>query len=108
MPPKRAPITDGGELQKAWSRGEPDGYDEQEDGAPVSQQEAGYLPPEQGPFSCQNCEYFVADNQPCQKVAEPIMADGICKLFEKSDASQVPEGAGDSAGADAEATASYS
>lgn len=105
---KREPITDGAELQKAWSRGEPDGYDEPEGGAPVSHAEAGYLPPEQAPFECQNCEYFVADGQPCQKVAEPVMSGGICKLFEKGqEAPDTGAVADSSAGADTEASASY-
>lgn len=103
---RQAPITDGAELERAWSRGMPDGY-EQEEGGAVSAQEAGYLPPDQGPFECSNCSYFVAEGQPCQKVAEPVQAEGHCNLFVSAGAETQEQEHTEAAGADSSDTASF-
>lgn len=52
---------------------------------PADSPQIDYMGPECGPFRCSNCEYFVADGQPCKKVADPIAAGGCCNKFEKKD-----------------------
>lgn len=52
-------------------------------GTKTSQEEAGYLPPEN---LCGGCEYFTKDSGDCQKVDGPIAAGGGCKLFEAAGA----------------------
>lgn len=42
---------------------------------------ADYQGPDQGPFECSNCQFFVADGQPCQKVSDPVQSQGCCNLF---------------------------
>lgn len=79
----------GQQLESAWYHGEDDGSNDTSSGG-VSAQEAGYLTPDQGPFTCSNCIYFVAENEPCQKVAEPVQAEGCCDLFQNAGA-QLPE-----------------
>lgn len=41
-----------------------------------------YFGPDQGPFKCSLCEYFIA-NHGCKKVEGYIDPDGCCNLFEK-------------------------
>lgn len=41
-----------------------------------------YMGPDQGPFECQNCIYFVGDGQPCQKVSDPVQAEGCCNQYQ--------------------------
>ena len=43
-----------------------------------------YFGPEQGPFKCSRCEYFIVGGA-CQKVEGVIDPDGCCNLFEKAD-----------------------
>lgn len=43
-----------------------------------------YFGPDQGPFRCGNCEYFLAPHS-CKKVMGHISPDGCCNLFEKAD-----------------------
>lgn len=59
-----------------------DDNDDKQQGRQVDAQQAGYMGPENGPFKCSHCEYFVADGKPCQKVADPIRAEGCCNLYE--------------------------
>lgn len=40
-----------------------------------------YQGPENGPFMCGHCEYFVAPGS-CQKVSGPIDPKGCCNLYE--------------------------
>lgn len=77
-----SPQTNGKDLETAWRTGLPDGSEAAETGGAVSAEEAGYLTPDQGPFECQNCLYFVSDGQPCQKVAEPVQSQGVCTLYQ--------------------------
>ncbi len=72
----------------AWRNGLPDGSEQPapEGAGLVSAEEAQYQPPESGPFECSNCMYFVGDNQPCQKVADPVMSEGCCNLFQSAGA----------------------
>lgn len=48
-------------------------------GAKTSQEEAGYLPPNN---LCGGCEYFTKETNDCAKVDGPVEAGGGCKLFE--------------------------
>ncbi len=41
---------------------------------------SGYLPPEKGPFECENCIYFKLP-QSCQLVAGSIDPEGCCNLY---------------------------
>jgi hypothetical protein len=41
---------------------------------------SGYLPPEDGPFECENCHYFKKPNS-CEIVEGDIDAEGCCNLF---------------------------
>ena len=41
---------------------------------------SGYLPPEDGPFECQNCHYFHSPLS-CELVEGRIEPDGCCNLF---------------------------
>lgn len=50
--------------------------------------EAKYLPPEQGPFFCGGCEYYLdkgASSSPCAKVKGIVERLGCCNLYEKDD-----------------------
>lgn len=49
----------------------------------VSASKAGYKSPDNGPFKCSNCSHFKGNNKPCEKVKDPVMSNGYCKLFEK-------------------------
>jgi hypothetical protein len=48
---------------------------------------ANYFPPEEGPFMCAHCEYFIPEqaheHARCQKVAGHIEPKGCCNLYEK-------------------------
>lgn len=48
---------------------------------PGNDPKVAYMPPSKGPFSCDNCKFFVADKAPCKKVSTPVEADGCCNLF---------------------------
>jgi hypothetical protein len=41
---------------------------------------AGYKGPEEGPFNCGNCKFFVEDGT-CQIVSGPVEAEGLCNMF---------------------------
>jgi hypothetical protein len=43
---------------------------------------AGYMGPEEGPFECQHCKFFV-DPGSCKLVSGPIDPEGCCNLFTK-------------------------
>lgn len=40
-----------------------------------------YMGPENGPFECQNCEYFHSPHS-CEKVSGTIDPKGCCSFFE--------------------------
>jgi len=42
---------------------------------------ANYMGPKAAPFRCDHCRFFVADKQPCEKVFDPIEAQGCCNLY---------------------------
>lgn len=54
-----------------------------DDGMKESQEEANYDGPDQGPFMCQNCKFFLPEGA-CQKVEGAIDPEGCCNLFEKA------------------------
>lgn len=41
---------------------------------------SGYLPPEEGPFECENCHYFSKPNK-CELVEGNIDPEGCCNLY---------------------------
>lgn len=43
-----------------------------------------YFGPDQGPFDCSHCEYFIPGGS-CRKVEGVIDPDGCCNLFEKAE-----------------------
>jgi len=45
---------------------------------------ANYFGPDQGPFKCSHCEYFIVGGA-CKKVEGYIDPDGCCNLFEKAE-----------------------
>lgn len=49
----------------------------------VSQERAGYMTPDQGPFMCGNCVHF-SEPSSCNLVAGEVEAEGVCDLFEPS------------------------
>ncbi len=78
-PPKKQ--LSGPELEAAWRNKMPDGSEEDDAGGLMSADEAGYQPPDQGPFECNNCMYFVSEGQPCQKVADAVQGEGCCNEY---------------------------
>ena len=46
--------------------------------------QANYFSPDQGPFKCSHCEYFIVGGA-CEKVEGQIDPDGCCNLFEKAE-----------------------
>ena len=52
---------------------------------PADDPKVNYMGPEDGPFRCGLCEYFIGDNKPCEKVSDPIKTKGCCNLFEPHD-----------------------
>lgn len=44
--------------------------------------QAGYQGPDQGPFKCAHCEYFIAPSA-CSKVSGPIAPEGCCNNYQK-------------------------
>ena len=90
-----SPAQRGKDLETEWQGKQPSsGYREEYDPAfaadatasadgkvPADDKSADYMGPDQGPFECQNCAYFIADGQPCQKVSDPIEAEGCCDLY---------------------------
>ena len=53
---------------------------------------AGYQPPEEGPFKCLNCEYFIGSNSTCIRPElieelghDHVDSEGCCNFYEKSD-----------------------
>lgn len=51
-------------------------------GERVDQLTAGYLPPEDGPFTCGNCRFFLGEGA-CAIVGGEIHPDGCCNLYTK-------------------------
>lgn len=41
---------------------------------------AGYKGPEEGPFSCGHCAYYMGEGK-CSVLAGPVEEDGLCNLF---------------------------
>jgi len=44
-----------------------------------------YLPPEQGPFACDHCEYYISGKARCHKVSGYIDPHGCCNLYHKDE-----------------------
>lgn len=59
---------------------------------PGDDPEVMYMGPENGPFMCSNCVYFMGDNQPCQKVSDPVNAEGCCNQFQPAGGDQGAQG----------------
>ena len=59
-----------------------------------SQEQAGYMGPEAGPFQCQNCRHFQGDGQDCEIVEGPIQAEGCCNEFEPAQSANSSSPAG--------------
>lgn len=51
---------------------------------PQDDPRANYFGPDQGPFKCSHCEYFIVGGA-CKKVEGTIDPDGCCNLFEKAE-----------------------
>jgi hypothetical protein len=47
----------------------------------VSKSEAGYQPPSEAPFECQNCGHYKFFAQYCELVEGKIEPKGCCNLF---------------------------
>lgn len=45
---------------------------------------SGYLPPEDGPFECENCHYFNKGGK-CELVEGNIDPEGCCNLYTPKD-----------------------
>lgn len=45
---------------------------------------SGYLPPEDGPFECENCHYF-SQPRDCELVEGTIDPEGCCNLYTSVD-----------------------
>lgn len=58
----------------------------QEDRMKESQEQAGYMGPENGPFRCVSCIFFIGNAETttgkCRKVAGDIEEQGCCNLFQ--------------------------
>lgn len=65
----------------ANSEAAPDGKDEK--GGGLDPIVAGYKGPEQGPFMCGNCKYFLAPSS-CEFVSGEIDEMGVCNIFSAS------------------------
>ena len=62
-----------------------------------SQEQAGYMGPENAPFKCSNCVHFQGEGNDCEVVEGPISAEGCCNEFEPAQsgvAGAVPMGRG--------------
>ena len=66
--------------------------DSSTDASKSTPDEANYDGPDQGPFRCDNCEYFISPGS-CQKVQGSIDPAGCCNYFEKGESSDVDSGA---------------
>jgi len=83
---------------RPWQGGQPDPDQDQDtdpQGTKIAQPNAGYQGPDQGPFKCANCEYFVAPGN-CQRpevlqqvgdadgdgVAD-VESEGCCNFYAK-------------------------
>lgn len=51
---------------------------------PADNPKVNYMDPDQAPFKCGNCKYFIESKKPCAKVSDPVESNGCCNLFEKS------------------------
>lgn len=79
-----------GESDYSSAGGDDDG---DEGKLPATDKSVDYMTPDQGPFSCSNCEYFLGDGQPCQKVSDPVESGGCCDLFERAQEGDDNQGA---------------
>lgn len=93
------------DMATQWRYGMDDGSAEAAPQDAASAADAGYMPPDSGPFECNNCQFFVADGQPCQKVAEPVQGEGLCTLF--APAGNETQAEEHTEGADPQQTAAY-
>lgn len=50
---------------------------------PASDPTVTYTGPQDG-GTCENCQFFQGDQQPCQKVSDPVETGGRCNLFAPS------------------------
>lgn len=84
-------------MEQYWRTGKkPQGYeeppsdepdmDDMQGGEPMPADDpsVSYMGPDQGPFQCANCMYFIGDGQPCQKVSDPVESEGCCNQFQSA------------------------
>ncbi len=65
----------------------------------VPPENAGYQGPDQGPFRCGSCSFFVPDSSECHVVAGKVDAEGCCNNFVKGGGDEPQEPDQDDMGA---------